>query len=311
VYYRHNYTKTPEESVRDVLTATTDVDCGPFVPLFVTSALKKGLVSMQLIEARLRNLFRVRFRLAHFDPQSPLNFIPLSEVCSEAGQRLARDGVTQSAVLLKNSGNALPFISRSASYAVIGPNSNLSAAIAGYYGPSSVCGNNFWTLYDAVAQYTSAPPLYAPGCPSVLSANLSLVAAAAKLAGSVDRVVLALGTDLTWAAEGLDATSIVFSRGQAALWRAVAEAARAPIVVVILTATPLDLTDLLAHPKVRWIASFLILIFLSQGWCGAARGDAQRADTRHRRLALWRRSAGRTDGADGAARVVRRRDFHL
>jgi beta-D-xylosidase 4 len=31
VFYQHNYTKTPEEAVRDVLRAGTDVDCGSFV----------------------------------------------------------------------------------------------------------------------------------------------------------------------------------------------------------------------------------------------------------------------------------------
>lgn len=63
-------------------------------------------------------------------------------------------------------------------------------------------------------------------------------------------MVLALGTDLTWAAEGHDATRITLNKGQAALLAAVAAAARRPVVVVLLTATPLDISSLLADARV-------------------------------------------------------------
>ena len=55
---------------------------------------------------------------------------------------------------------------------------------------------------------------------------------------------------MTWAAEGHDATSIAFSNGQTQLIQAVAAAAKNPVVVVTLTATPLDISALLANPKV-------------------------------------------------------------
>jgi pre-mRNA-splicing factor SYF2/beta-D-xylosidase 4 len=154
VYYNHHYTSTPEETVRDVLRAGTDVDCTSFVPQFANSALQKGLINEADLNLRLSNLFRVRMRLGHFDPVGPLDKIPASIVCSPYAQALARDGVVQSSALLKNAQNTLP-LSASArlNIAVIGPNSNLSKSIAGYYGPSNVCGYNYWNLVDAVAQY--------------------------------------------------------------------------------------------------------------------------------------------------------------
>ncbi len=300
VFYKHNYTKTPEESVRDILRAGTDVDCGGFVSNFVQSALKKGLITLEDIDKRLRNLFRVRYRLGHFDASSPLNSVPLSGkfcfcsyhvfvfsshvfvfsfflldlflvVCSPSALELARDGVTQSAVLVKNSG-ILPLASSSASklFAVIGPNTNLSSSIAGYYGPPNVCNNNFWTMFDAISQQTLQAPLYSAGTPSVLSDDLSLIDDAVATAQQADFVVLVVGTDLTWAAEGQgcymillgkcfflitffkkkDAASIVFNKGQRVLIERVAAAARQPIIVVLLTATPLDLTDVLSNPNV-------------------------------------------------------------
>jgi len=51
-----------------------------------------------------------------------------------APQALAADGVTQSAVLLKNDKGALP-LSKGRSVALIGPTANLSRSMAAYYGP--------------------------------------------------------------------------------------------------------------------------------------------------------------------------------
>ena len=65
------------------------------------------------------------------------------------------------------------------------------------------------------------------------------------------QVVVVLGSDLNWAAEGHDATSITLSDAQLALVGNVSAAAKKPVVVVMMTATPLDLTPLLSNDKVR------------------------------------------------------------
>ena len=49
------------------------------------------------------------------------------------------------------------------------------------------------------------------------------------MAKAADAVVLALGTDLSWAREGQDAVNITFSAGQLALVDAVTAAAKAPV----------------------------------------------------------------------------------
>jgi len=61
---------------------------------------------------------------------------------------------------------------------------------------------------------------------------------------------LAVGTDLSWSAEGHDAESIVFSGGQTKLISAVTAAAKSPVIVVVFTATPLDLTAVLSSSNV-------------------------------------------------------------
>jgi len=62
--------------------------------------------------------------------------------------------------------------------------------------------------------------------------------------------VLAVGTDLTLAREGQDAVKISFSEGQTELIKQVADAAQKPVIVVTMTATPLDISDLLTNDKI-------------------------------------------------------------
>ena len=252
VFAHHHYTKTPEASVAAVLRAGTDVDCGDFVPKNAPSALKHGYITIGDIDARLEQLFRVRMRLGHFDPPGPLQAIPRELICSAAHQAMAEDGAAQGSTLLKNEHAALP-LQAAHTIAVIGPNANLSRADANYYGPGNVCNGRFWTLVDGIAAHSAHAPVSSLGVPSVRSSNTSGVATAAKLAASADRVVLALGTDLSWAHEGMDADPVMglrLSDGQNALLEAVCAAAKAPVVVVLMTATPLDISALLAHPKV-------------------------------------------------------------
>jgi hypothetical protein len=255
VYNSHHYTSTPEEAVRDVLRAGTDVDCTSFVPKYAQSALDKGVIAEADIDARLKMLFRVRMRLSHFDPVGPLNKIPTSVICSDYALELSHDGAAQSATMVKNdaqsNGPTLPLdISSVGTVAVIGPNANLSKSDAGYYGPSNVCGGNFWTMVDALSQGGKVKTVTQLGVPNVKSEDQSGIPAAVQMAKDADTVVLAVGTDLSWAAEGHDAMNISFTDAQSALIEQVAAAAKKPVVVVVMTATPLDLSAVLANPKV-------------------------------------------------------------
>jgi hypothetical protein len=46
-------------------------------------ALADGLINESLIDSRLKNLFKVRMRLQHFDPPGPLQDIPASAICTK------------------------------------------------------------------------------------------------------------------------------------------------------------------------------------------------------------------------------------
>ena len=88
-------------------------------------------------------------------------------------------------------------------------------------------------------------------CASVSApANAAEIAAAVAMAETADVVVMAIGTNLATACEGNDADSIAIPDGQQALLDAVTKAAAKPVVVVTMTGVPLDISGLMANPKV-------------------------------------------------------------
>jgi beta-D-xylosidase 4 len=259
VVFSHHFTDDPNQGVADVLKAGTDVDCGGFVGKYVASALGNNTITEADIDERLEKLFRVRMRLSHFDPVGPLQGIGADSICNQYSFDLSQDGPAQSSTLLKNDAKTLPLASSSCgTVAVIGPNANLSESDSGYYGPHNVCAETpgakgppkFWTLVDAVTKAGASKVVSDNAIPNVLSNSTAGIADAVTMAKSADTVILAVGTDLSWAAEGHDAKSIAFTDAQKELVSKCADAAKKPIIVVIMTATPLDISEMLANPKV-------------------------------------------------------------
>jgi len=251
VFANHHYTKTPEESLKSILEAGTDNDCGGFFAKYVQSALNQSVITEQHLDTRLAMLLRVRMRLAHFDPIGPLQKIPPSVICSAEAKATARDAVAQSVTMVKNVDNTLPLNAQTPpKVAVIGPSAKQPKSILSYYGPSTSCDGKYWTMVDAIQQYASNT-VYASGLTSTLSSpNSTDIAAAVTAAKASDEVVLCLGTDLSSAHEEMDAHNISLPQGQVELLKQVLAAAAKPIVIVIMTATPLDISQLLLHPKV-------------------------------------------------------------
>jgi hypothetical protein len=68
IWNRHNYTATPEEACGVALRAGTDLDCSTFYKDHALAALASGDVAEADVDAALRHLFRVQFRLGLFDP---------------------------------------------------------------------------------------------------------------------------------------------------------------------------------------------------------------------------------------------------
>ena len=270
VYNPHHFAATPEQAAADILKAGQDINCGGFEAANLPAALDKGLATPADLDRSLANSLSVRMRLGHFDPPGPLQRIGMGVVCSAGATELARDGAAQGVVLLKNSGCAsgAPFLpldpATAGTVAVIGPHASglYGRSISYYYfgvsGCMPVCGTNathqgpFWTIADAVAAHATRTVVQS-GVPDCSSNDTSAIAAAVAVAAAADTVVLALGTDLTIAAEGKDAVNLTLSPAQQQLATAVLAVAKRGVLVALTTAVPLDVSDLVADARVGGI----------------------------------------------------------
>lgn len=100
-----------------------DADAAPTIAR-VTEALHKGLIGEADVDAAVRRLLILRFRLGEFDPPelNPYTAIPAEVIDSPEHRALAREAATEAMVLLKHECGLLPLTSgRTARVAVLGP----------------------------------------------------------------------------------------------------------------------------------------------------------------------------------------------
>ncbi len=250
IYEHHQLVSTPEEASAIAVKAGCDLNCGCTYE-HLLSAVANGLLSEKDIDQALQRLFKIRFRLGMFDPDSrvPFTQIPSEAVNSPANQALALEVARQSMVLLKNENAFLPLDKDIKSIAVIGPNANNSLVLQGnYYGipaePISVLDG----IRGLVSPETDVK--YAKGC-EILTSGQDGFAKAVGLAADADVAVMVMGLSQQLEGEegqeegnppGVfslgDRTSIDMPGEQEALLKAVA-ATGTPIVLVLLNGSAL------------------------------------------------------------------------
>ena len=98
-----------------------DTDSGPTIAA-LTEALRRGLVAESHVDAAVRHILAIRFRLGEFDPPEPNPYAAITAdvVNCVAHQQLAREAARGCVVLLKNDAALLP-LSTPRTVAVIGP----------------------------------------------------------------------------------------------------------------------------------------------------------------------------------------------
>ena len=123
------------EAVADALGSGTDLECGDLYPR-LAQAVKQGLVEERDINASLRRLFEVQFKLGMYDPQEKVPYSKIGReviACKAHGEhalRMARESM----VLLRNEGGLLPLdASRIRRIALVGPNMNNGHTQLGNY----------------------------------------------------------------------------------------------------------------------------------------------------------------------------------
>ncbi len=124
IFTGHYYVDTAEQAAAEGLYAGVDSDCGSIYQRYMISAYEQGLVSMAVVDRALVNMFTVRMRTGEFDPEEkvPYTKYPTTMINSPANQALSVELATKTAVLLKNTNQALPLQPKEIkTIALIGP----------------------------------------------------------------------------------------------------------------------------------------------------------------------------------------------
>lgn len=266
VYTAHRFTRTSEDAVADVLKAGMDVDCGNYLQKYTMSAIGKGKVNETDINRALRNLFSVRMRLGLFDGDLSHQLegkLTMQHVCSSEHQRLALQAARQGIVLLKNNRGYLPLSkTRIRSLAVIGPNANNATTLLGnYFGLPC----NAITPLQGLQKYIRNT-LYHPGCEDLECISDNMFGEAVETAKKVDEVVVVIGLDQTQEKEERDRIQLTLPGQQEKLVYQVSRATKRPVVLVILSGGPVDVSFAVNDPQISSI--------IWAGYPGQAGGQA-------------------------------------
>ncbi|KAF3786848.1 Beta-xylosidase/alpha-L-arabinofuranosidase 2 [Nymphaea thermarum] len=253
LYNSQHYTKTPEEAAAKSIMAGLDLNCGKFLGQYTMGAVKAGILNESAINTAITNNFRVLMRLGFFDgdpSKQPYGKLGPKDVCTPQNQELAAEAARQGIVLLKNSKGSLPLSASSIkSLAVIGPNANVTKTMIGNY-EGVPC--KYVTPLQGLSAYTST--VYQPGCLSAwCPPNNFQPDAAVKAASDADATVLVIGADQSVEAEGRDRVDLTLPGQQQQLVSQVANAAKGPVILVIMSGGPFDISFAKASDKISSI----------------------------------------------------------
>ncbi|HEV8505170.1 MAG TPA: glycoside hydrolase family 3 C-terminal domain-containing protein, partial [Chitinophagaceae bacterium] len=140
-WQRHKTSPDAESAATNAVLHGTDVECGNVTYKSLTKSVQEGKLSEKEIDASLKRLFTIRFRLGMFDPVEMVKYaqIPVSALESEPHKEHALKMARESIVLLRNKKNLLPLSKDIKKIAVLGPNAdNENTQLANYNGQPSL-----------------------------------------------------------------------------------------------------------------------------------------------------------------------------
>lgn len=247
---KHRVEKTDEDVAAQVINAGLNIRTNFTAPEQFTIPLRKaveqGKVSLAVIDKRVADVLRVKFRLGLFDnPYKGDEKKVDGLVHNDAHKEIALKAALQSFVLLKNEGNLLPLSKDLRKVAVIGPNADEVKNLVCRYGPANA---PIKTVYKGIKEYLAdADVNYAKGCniidkyfPESELYNIPLdseeqtaMDEAITLARESDVVILVLGGNELTVREEYSRTSLDLCGRQQQLLEAVYKTGK-PVVLLLL-----------------------------------------------------------------------------
>jgi beta-glucosidase len=284
LYNKHGVAADMKEAVRQTIEAGLNVKTNFTRPedfiLPLRELVREGKLSMKVLDARVRDVLRVKFQLGLFDrPYVPDVEISVRLVNSADHQAVALRAARESIVLLKNEGSILPLRKQLSSVAVIGPNADDDSTARYRYGPSAVKGV---TVLEAIHSKlgTQVKVNYAKGCditdagwpqteilPTPLTASeQDEIAKAVAAAKASDVAIVVLGDSMSTVGESASRTSLDLPGRQLDLVQAI-HATGKPVVVILINGRPLS---------INWIDKKVAGIV--EAWFPGAQGGTAIAD---------------------------------
>ncbi len=240
----HGFTDGEMQSAYEAATAGVDMEmAGDVYRTNLAELVAGGRVSIDTIDEAVANILRIKFRLGLFS--EPADSAQNRENNGDTTLRIAKQAALESAVLLKNDAATLPLSKdRLASLAVIGPlahapyeqlgtwifDGDPDLSVTGLQGIRELVGSDVTIRYVRALETSRSHSTEAFG-------------EAVDAAGRSDAAVLFLGEESILSGEAHSRADISLPGAQAALVRAIREAGR-PVIAVIMAGRPLTLTDI-------------------------------------------------------------------
>ena len=247
----HGIAADEKEAGEKALNAGIDMDMTGAVYLkYLRRSLDEGRVSLRQIDDAVRRILRQKFLLGLFDdPYRYLDSLRERETLGKPEFRAkAREIAVRSIVLLKNDRGVLPLDPSSRmTVALVGPMVSERASLNGAWAGSGVREESVTLLEGLTKRYagTAVRFITAAGC-DLTTDDRSGFAEAVTAARRADIVVAAMGEHYDWSGETASRSDITLPGAQRDLLRAL-EATGKPVVLVVLSGRPLDLSWEDAH----------------------------------------------------------------
>ena len=247
----HGIAADEKEAGEKALNAGIDMDMTGAVYLkYLRRSLDEGRVSLRQIDDAVRRILRQKFLLGLFDdPYRYLDSLRERETLGKPEFRAkAREIAVRSIVLLKNDRGVLPLDPSSRmTVALVGPMVSERASLNGAWAGSGVREESVTLLEGLTKRYagTAVRFITAAGC-DLTTDDRSGFAEAVTAARRADIVGAAMGEHYDWSGETASRSDITLPGAQRDLLRAL-EATGKPVVLVVLSGRPLDLSWEDAH----------------------------------------------------------------
>ncbi len=217
----------------------------------VLGLLKAGKVKIAAVDQAVRRILALKFKLGLFENPRFADAEKSSQIIGRREHReVALQAARESAVLLKNRGNLLPFKpGRMKRIAVIGPNADNDLDQLGDWSLGAGQGQGPMqkhpraatvTMLDGITRRFGAEATveFAEGCTATGDGAPHKIARAVRIAAAADVAVLVLGDQIPCVGEMKSTATLELTGAQKALYETVL-ATGTPIVVVLLASKPL------------------------------------------------------------------------